>query len=100
MQEFKIKEGSRLKCDDFLQNYEINITITEMGEEEGKLRDNSGVFFEIIGDRSQLNPKEEITSSSDNKDEASTSAAASKKGFFNLSLWLFSIVFQQMFLFS
>jgi len=48
-----------LKCDDFLQNYQINITIAEMKVEEGKDREKSGVLYEIIGDRSKLNPQED-----------------------------------------
>jgi ubiquitin-like 1-activating enzyme E1 B len=57
LQEFKIKEGTRLKCDDFLQNYNLNITIYEMKTDEND-RDKAGELFEIVGDRSKLVPTE------------------------------------------
>jgi len=58
VQDFNIKEGTRLKCDDFLQNYNLNITIVEMNTEELE-REKATEMFEIVGDLSQLNPKEE-----------------------------------------
>lgn len=78
-----MKDGTRLKCDDFLQNYQVNITIVEMKSEE-KERDNAEVF-EIIGDRSKLVPKEEHNKSGMNGKESGPSSAMSK-GKFSLYL--------------
>jgi len=47
-----------------------------MKEEEAKEREKSGVLFEVIGDRSKLNPQEEVTKA----EVPTTSAEASKKG--------------------
>jgi hypothetical protein len=66
-----------------LQNYQINITVAAMLEEEAKEREKSGVVFEIIGDRSKLNPKEEVPDSG--KDGPSTSASSLKSEFFTVS---------------
>lgn len=55
---FGIKEGTRLKCDDFQQNYQLNIIIIE----EDMSRDRGDELFEIIGDIAKLKPKEESTS--------------------------------------
>jgi ubiquitin-like 1-activating enzyme E1 B len=63
LKDFSITEGSRLKCDDFLQNYKLNITIAALKVNEEN-RDKIGEIYEIIGDRSQLNPQEETPSTS------------------------------------
>ncbi|CAL8069551.1 unnamed protein product [Orchesella dallaii] len=59
VKEFKIVNGTRLRCDDFLQNYNLVINIVIMSEEEAKDRDKSVECFELVGDRSLLVPKEE-----------------------------------------
>jgi len=51
-----VKEGTRLKCDDFLQNYQLNITVVEMVVVESEREKTE--MFQIIGDRSKLAPKE------------------------------------------
>lgn len=48
----------------------------EEGEE--KNRDKTGIFYEIVGDRSQMNPKAEVKDENKNGDQPSTST--SKKG--------------------
>lgn len=74
-----IKDGTRLKCDDFLQNYQINITVAAMvDEEDEKDREKSGILFEIIGDRTQLNAKEQVAEGKKTDDQEQPST--SKKG--------------------
>uniref|UniRef100_A0A182WFG0 SUMO-activating enzyme subunit n=1 Tax=Anopheles minimus TaxID=112268 RepID=A0A182WFG0_9DIPT len=53
LEEMKIVDGCILKVDDFLQNYELSITVLhkDPGREE--------VPFEIVADRESLKPKEE-----------------------------------------
>jgi len=73
LKDFNIKDGCRLKCDDFLQNYNLNITILEMKSEEQNEREKT-VGFEIIGDRTKLNPKEEESAATNGAgDQPSTS---------------------------
>jgi len=69
LKDFNIKHGTRLTCDDFRQNYNLMINIFAMNEEELGRRDKSVECFEIIGDRSQLGPKEEEVPSSSKKME-------------------------------
>lgn len=58
-QDFGIQHGTRLTCDDFHQNYNLIITIVAMSETEANSRDKAAESFEILGDRSQLGPKED-----------------------------------------
>jgi len=53
LKDFGIMDGTILKCDDFLQNYEITVYLYHAD----KLED--GVDYVIVGDESQLKPKEE-----------------------------------------
>ncbi|KAK7483029.1 hypothetical protein BaRGS_00025692 [Batillaria attramentaria] len=68
LSDFGIRNGTRLKCDDFLQVYSLIITIvqTEKLEEEKE--------FEVVGDLSELQPKEE-TQTNRSKDQANGSKA-------------------------
>ncbi|ALC43430.1 Uba2 [Drosophila busckii] len=53
LSEMNIVDGVILKCDDFFQNYELSIIIAHFDAE----RDEA--LFEVIADKSQLQPKEE-----------------------------------------
>ncbi|XP_069701269.1 SUMO-activating enzyme subunit 2 [Periplaneta americana] len=55
--ELGILDGSILKVDDFLQNYELTVTINQ------RLVPKDGPEFEVVADPSQLKPKEEAESS-------------------------------------
>jgi ubiquitin-like 1-activating enzyme E1 B len=66
LKDFAIENGTRLVCDDFLQNYQITITIVQMKEEDKEnLRNKEETVFEVVGDLTQLNPKaEEVAAAS------------------------------------
>ncbi|KAK6184729.1 hypothetical protein SNE40_007138 [Patella caerulea] len=66
---FGIINGSRLKCDDFLQNYNLNITIAHVE----KLEDEKD--FMVVGDMAELQAKLEENSK---KKEEGTGAALEK----------------------
>jgi len=68
LSEFGIKNGSRLKCDDFLQVYVLNINIIH----EEKLEEE----FEVIGDIAELQAKAEEVSA--NKEENNGELAKNK----------------------
>lgn len=55
-----------------MQNYEINITITELNEQEIAEREHSGSFFQVVGDRTKLNPKQEEPVAKSNGDITAT----------------------------
>ncbi|XP_077516185.1 ubiquitin-like activating enzyme 2 [Amblyomma americanum] len=58
-----VTHGSRLRCDDFLQNFQVTVNIVH---DENK----DGAGFEIVGDVSQLGPDADTTDSNHNeKDE-------------------------------
>ncbi|XP_069112251.1 SUMO-activating enzyme subunit 2-like [Argopecten irradians] len=64
LSDFGINNGSRLKCDDFLQNYSLvlNVVHREKLDEEKE--------FEIVGDMSELQAKEEEKKAdNENKEE-------------------------------
>jgi len=63
--EMNIVDGIILKCDDFFQSYELSIIISHFDAE----RDD--VLFEVIADKSQLQPKLE-DKSGDAKEEPSS----------------------------
>uniref|UniRef100_A0AAG5D958 SUMO-activating enzyme subunit n=1 Tax=Anopheles atroparvus TaxID=41427 RepID=A0AAG5D958_ANOAO len=71
--ELNIVDGCVLKADDFLQNYELSITILhkDPGREEAA--------FEIIGDPDSLKPKEE-EQSAEKKDDAQPSTSSGQNG--------------------
>ncbi|XP_076469784.1 SUMO-activating enzyme subunit 2-like [Babylonia areolata] len=73
LSDFAIKNGTRLKCDDFLQVYSLVITISHIE----KLSDDKE--FEVVGDLSELQPKEEQQQepvSNGDKESAAPSTAA------------------------
>ncbi|ODM91116.1 SUMO-activating enzyme subunit 2 [Orchesella cincta] len=78
LKEFKITNGTRLRCDDFLQNYNLVINIVIMSEEESKDRDKSVECFELVGDRSQLGPKDEEPSTNGKESEKAPDAEDAK----------------------
>jgi len=51
LSELNVRDGTRLKCDDFLQNYQLILTVLAMTPE-----DEAEDLFEIVGDKSHLNP--------------------------------------------
>jgi len=53
LKEFGLMDGSILTCDDFLQNYQITVYLYHAEKLD------EGVDFVIVGDESQLKPKEE-----------------------------------------
>ncbi|CAD5110934.1 DgyrCDS291 [Dimorphilus gyrociliatus] len=55
LSEFSIKNGSQLKCDDFLQRYEVTIVIAEASKED--LPEDQE--FEVVGDIEQLKSKKD-----------------------------------------
>ncbi|KAG1655429.1 SUMO-activating enzyme subunit 2 [Nymphon striatum] len=71
LSEFGIRNGSRLKCDDFLQVLELRINILQSNDLE------DGKEFEILGDLSQIQAKpessKEITSNEASQKEPSPS---------------------------
>jgi hypothetical protein len=65
LQEIHIVDGSILKVDDFLQNYELSITVSHKEQEKDKPE------YEIVADLDQLKPKaEEGTAETDNNGAA------------------------------
>ncbi|XP_066992767.2 SUMO-activating enzyme subunit 2 isoform X2 [Anabrus simplex] len=58
LNEMGVLDGSILKVDDFLQNYELNVTIVQ------RIAPKDGPDFEIVADPSQLKPKEDEPESS------------------------------------
>lgn len=54
MNEMDIGDGIILKCDDFFQNYELNIIITHMDAE------GESLSIEVIANRDQLQPFERV----------------------------------------
>ncbi|CAN7989202.1 unnamed protein product [Ixodes hexagonus] len=62
-----VVHGSRLRCDDFLQNFQLTLNVIHKED----LKD--GVEFEIVGDISQLQPKEDLSN-----DESNDTASKSK----------------------
>lgn len=72
--ELNIVDGCVLKADDFLQNYELTITILhkDPGREEAA--------FEIIADPSTLKPKEAEPSKEGEKDDAQPSTSSGQNG--------------------
>ncbi|CAL1542022.1 unnamed protein product [Lymnaea stagnalis] len=53
LSDFAISNGTRLKCDDFLQNYSLNINIVHVDKLDKEKE------FEVVGDMSQFQPKED-----------------------------------------
>lgn len=53
-QEMGIVNGSLLKVDDFLQNYNLNVHVVHKDWEVNQPE------FEVIADKEQLKPKEEV----------------------------------------
>uniref|UniRef100_A0A131Y271 SUMO-activating enzyme subunit n=1 Tax=Ixodes ricinus TaxID=34613 RepID=A0A131Y271_IXORI len=62
-----VVHGSRLRCDDFLQNFQLTLNVIHKEDLE------EGIEFEIVGDISQLQPKEESSN-----DESNDTAGKSK----------------------
>jgi len=56
LKEMKLVDGSEIKCDDFLQNYELKAFLWQLKEGETL---EGGVEFEVSGDPKDLQPKEE-----------------------------------------
>lgn len=56
LSEFGVGNNTKLKCDDFLQNYSLNITVSF----EEKLDEEKE--FEVVGDLSECHPTEDVTS--------------------------------------
>lgn len=56
LKEMNLVDGSEIKCDDFLQNYELKAFLWQL--KEGETLDG-GVEFEVSGDPKDLQPKEE-----------------------------------------
>ncbi|XP_060660251.1 SUMO-activating enzyme subunit 2 [Drosophila nasuta] len=67
LSEMNIVDGVILKCDDFFQSYELSIIISHFDAE----RDD--VLFEVIADKSQLQPKQEEKPKEDSEEQSSTS---------------------------
>lgn len=61
LSELDIVDGVLLKCDDFFQNYELSIIIVHIDAE----RDEP--MFEVIADKNQLKPKDEIKDNESDK---------------------------------
>ncbi|KAH8278266.1 hypothetical protein KR044_009029 [Drosophila immigrans] len=68
LSDMNIVDGVILKCDDFFQSYELSIIISHFDAE----RDD--VLFEVIADKTQLQPKEE-----EKPKEASEKPSSSRK---------------------
>ncbi|XP_067929209.1 SUMO-activating enzyme subunit 2-like [Watersipora subatra] len=64
LSEFSISEGSRLKCDDFLQEYNLIVIIDAIEELEG------GDTYRLIVDRSKLQAKPEQSNANGSKSES------------------------------
>ncbi|XP_076314271.1 ubiquitin-like activating enzyme 2 [Tachypleus tridentatus] len=62
LEEFGIKNGSRLKCDDFLQNFEVVLNIIHKEHLE------TGVEFVVIGNAGEPLPEDNGTKASDVKE--------------------------------
>ncbi|XP_012940030.1 SUMO-activating enzyme subunit 2 [Aplysia californica] len=75
LSEFAIGHNTRLKCDDFLQNYSLIVNVAHVE----KLDDEKE--FEVVGDLSEFCPKEDGEGASDNghaNETVSSTAPASK----------------------
>ncbi|GFO25436.1 sumo-activating enzyme subunit 2 [Plakobranchus ocellatus] len=57
LSDFGVVNNTRLKCDDFLQNYSLVVTVAHVEKLDGELE------FEIVGDLSQCHPEEDGDSS-------------------------------------
>ncbi|GFR93876.1 SUMO-activating enzyme subunit 2 [Elysia marginata] len=55
LSDFDVGNNSRLKCDDFLQNYTLNVTVAHVDELEEQKE------FEVVGDLSECHPTEEAS---------------------------------------
>merc|ERR1719244_800728 len=62
LKDFNIRDGTILKCDDFLQDYKLDLTILHSEEM------SEGAEFEIVGDASSLGAKEEQEEEKSNGD--------------------------------
>ncbi|XP_034482542.1 SUMO-activating enzyme subunit 2 [Drosophila innubila] len=69
--DMNIVDGIILKCDDFFQNYELSIIISHFEAE----REDS--LFEVIADKSQLQPKQQ--KKSQGKEETETESRSQKR---------------------
>lgn len=68
--ELNIVDGVILKCDDFFQNYMLSIIIVHFNA------DRDDVLFEVIADKSQLQPKQEDKAEHSNTEPSSRKRAA------------------------
>jgi len=66
---FGIEHNTRLKCDDFLQNYSLNLNVAHVDKLDGEKE------FQIVGDLSEFHAKEE-----ENKKEGEANSADNKAG--------------------
>ncbi|KAL8570498.1 E1 ubiquitin-activating protein uba2 [Nucella lapillus] len=73
LSDFAIRNGTRLKCDDFLQVYSLVITISHVEKLEEEKE------FEVVGDLSELQPKEEEQQQPQVANGNQTSSTASAK---------------------
>jgi len=67
--QMSVRDGMQLRCDDFLQNYELVVNVVQSTELE------NGVEFELVGDASQLKPTTAAAASEAENNGASTSTA-------------------------
>ncbi|ESO98215.1 hypothetical protein LOTGIDRAFT_178117 [Lottia gigantea] len=75
LSKFNIINGSRLKCDDFLQNYNLNITIAHVE----KLEDEKE--FMVVGDMAELQAKlDENSKKKEGESSGATPGNTSSKG--------------------
>lgn len=70
LSELNIVDGVILKCDDFFQSYELSIIIVHFDA------DRDDVLFEVIADKSQLQPKQEDKPEDTSVEQSSRKRAA------------------------
>ncbi|KAL7731471.1 hypothetical protein ACLKA6_017288 [Drosophila palustris] len=71
--DLNIVDGIILKCDDFFQSYELSIIISHFDAE----RDDA--LFEVIADKSQLQPKQQQQEKPEDKEEAKEEPSSRKR---------------------
>ncbi|XP_025076344.1 SUMO-activating enzyme subunit 2-like isoform X2 [Pomacea canaliculata] len=70
LSDFGVRSGTRLKCDDFLQVYSLNIIVAHVEKLEGE-KD-----FEVVGDLSELQPQQEKQKTNGQQELADKALAA------------------------